>query len=85
MAVRRGLWDLSNPRLLVALLLGLGLLAGGGYMIWLHRALFGEIGTPGPPDGARVAALGGRIRTVSPLLLVVEVAILLETSLLATG
>lgn len=85
MAVRLGVWDFSNPYILAAVLIGIGLVLGAGYLIWLQVAVFSETGTPGPPDTDRVASLAAKIGKVSPLMLLLQLAILANMSLLATG
>lgn len=85
MAVRMGLWDLSNPYVLAAVVIAVALLVGAAYLIWLQVAVFAETGSPGPPDGERVASLGAKIGKVSPLMLVLQLAILIDMSLLAVS
>lgn len=70
LAVRMGIWSLSDPYVLAAVLIGLALLGGAAYLIRLQVAVFGETGTPGPPDGDRVASLAARIGKTSPIMLV---------------
>ena len=82
-AVRMGIWNLTDPYLLAAIVIGVTLIIAAVYLVRLQISVFGETGTPGPPDGDRLAALGGKIGRISPLMLVLQVAILLDMSLLA--
>lgn len=85
MAVRLGVLEFTSPAVAAALLIGAALLVGAVYLIWLQIAVFQETGTPGPPDGERVAALGGRIGMVSPIMLVLQLAMLIDMTMLPTG
>lgn len=84
LAVRMGIWNLANPFLLAALIIAIGLLLGAAYLIWLQINVFTAATGEGPPDAERLARLGGRIGMVSPAMLVLQVAILVDMTLLAT-
>lgn len=84
MAVYVGLWDLTDPRIVAAVALGAALLIGATYLIWAQVAIFDEVTSPGPPDGDRLQRLGARIGTVGTVMLLLQIAILADMSLLAT-
>lgn len=85
LAVRMGIWSLSDPYILATVLIALALLAGAAYLIRLQVPVYAETGTPGPPDGDRVASLAEKIGKTSPVMLVLQLAILVDMSLLATA
>lgn len=81
-AVRTGMWNLGDPYILVAVAIGVALLAGALYLVRLQVAIYGEIATPGPPDGERVGSLARQIGMVSPVMLLLQVGILIDMALL---
>lgn len=85
LAVEMGMWSLSNQYVLGAVVLAAGLLVGAVSLVWLQIEVFGEVTGPGPPDGERLEALGGRIGMMGAAMLVLQLAILVDMSLLATA
>lgn len=85
LAIEFGLWDLSDPYLLVGVLIGLALLILAVYVVSLQLIVFREVRSTGPPDQERIARIGGRLGRAGPVVFGLQLAALVAMALLRTG
>lgn len=85
LAVEFGLWDLSNPYLVVGVLIGTGLLIAAIYVLSLQVTVFREVRLPGPPDQERITAIADRLSQAGPVILALQLAALVVMAFLRTG
>lgn len=85
LAVEFGLWNLSNPYLLIGVLIGAGLLILAVYVVRLQLLAFREVRSAGPPDGQRMGRISKRLGQAGPFVLVLQLAALVSMALIRTG
>lgn len=85
LAVELGLWNLSNPFLLTALLIGVALLLLVIYVVRLQLLAIQEVQSPGAPDQQRLGRISGRLGQAGPVVLGLQLAVLVVMALLRTG
>lgn len=82
LAVSQGRWDLGDPLMALAVVVGLALLGVGLYLVRVQVLVHDELTGAGPPDPQRMGALGGKIGRASPVMLALQLTILLVMVLL---
>lgn len=85
LAIELGLWDLSDPYLLSGVLIGVALLLGALYVLFLQLVVFREVRSSGPPDQQRIGRIAGRLGKAGPVILALQLAALVVMALLRTG
>lgn len=85
LAVEQGRWSLSSPSILAALVLGVALLLVALYLVVVQAGTYGELTGEGPPDPDRMAALGAKIGRASPVMVVLQLAIVLVMAYIRTN
>lgn len=85
LAVEQGRWSLSSPSILAALVLGVAVLLVALYLVVVQARAYGELTSEGPPDPDRMAALGGKIGRASPVMVVLQLAIVVVMAYIRTG
>lgn len=85
LAIEFGLWNLSDPYLLIGILIGMALLVLAIYVIGLQLLVFQEVRLPGQPDAERLDRIGGRLGQVGPVVLGLQLAALIVMALLRSG